>query len=70
MTQIIVNVEDVSLLAELKRAIMMLRGVGSITERTDNTTVSNETTLRAMDDAKAGNTIKCSSLEEYLKAIE
>lgn len=70
MTQIIVNVEDVSLLAELKRAIMMLRGVGSITERTDGTTVSNETTLRAMEDAKAGNTIKCSSFEEYLKAVQ
>ena len=33
MTQLIVNVEDISLLAELKRAIMMLRGVGSITEK-------------------------------------
>ena len=70
MTQIIVNVEDVSLLAELKRAIMMLRGVGSITERIDGATVSNETTLRAMEDAKAGNTIKCSSFEEYLKAVQ
>lgn len=65
MTQIIVNVEDVSLLAELKRAIMMLRVVGSITERTDVTTVSNETTLQAIEEAKSGKTIKCSSFEEY-----
>lgn len=70
MTQIIVNVEDVSLLAELKRAIMMLRGVGSITERTDVTPVPNETTLQAMEEAKAGKTIKCSSFEEYLKAVQ
>lgn len=27
MTQLIVNVEDIGLLAELKRAIMMLKGV-------------------------------------------
>lgn len=33
MTQLIVNIEDVSLLSELKRAIMMLRGVVSISER-------------------------------------
>ena len=70
MTQLIVNVEDISLLGELKRAIMMLRGVGSITEKTDLTTVPNETTLRAMEEAKAGNTIKCSSFEEYLKVVQ
>ena len=33
MTQLIVNVEDISLLGELKHAIMMLRGVVSITEK-------------------------------------
>lgn len=70
MTQLIVNVEDVSLLAELKRAIMMLRGVGSITEKTDSTILPNETTLRAMEEAKTGQTIKCSSFEEYLKVVQ
>ena len=70
MTQLIVNVEDISLLAELKRAIMMLRGVSSITEKTDLTTVPNETTLRAMEEAKTGKTIKCSSFEEYLKVVQ
>ena len=70
MTQLIVNVEDISLLGELKRAIMMLRGVGSITERTDITIVPNETTLRAMEEAKDGKTIKCSSFEEYLKVVQ
>lgn len=70
MTQLIVNVEDTSLLAELKRAIMLLRGVGSITERTDYTNVVNETTLNAMNDAKMGDTIKCRSFEDYLKLVE
>ena len=61
MTQLIVNIEDVSLLSELKRAIMMLRGVVSISEKEN----VNETTLIAMEEAKNGNTIKCSSFEEY-----
>ena len=61
MTQLIVNIEDVSLLSELKRAIMMLRGVVSISEKEN----VNETTLKAMEEAKNGNTIKCSSFEEY-----
>lgn len=66
MTQLIVNIEDVSLLSELKRAIMMLRGVVSISEKEN----VNETTLKAMEEAKNGNTIKCSSFEEYLKLVE
>ena len=69
MTQLIVNVEDVSLLAELKRAITMLRGVGSIVEKTDEA-VPNKTTLKAMNEAKKGKTIKCSNFEEYLNAVK
>ncbi len=70
MTQLIVNIEDTSLLAELKRAIMLLRGVSSITEWTDTTDVFNETTLEAMNEAKIGDTIKCRSFEDYLKLVE
>ena len=70
MTQLIVNIEDASLLAELKRAIMLLRGVSSITEWTDTTNVFNETTLNAMNEAKSGDTIKCRSFEDYLKLVE
>lgn len=66
MTQLIVNIEDVSLLSELKRAIMMLRGVVSISEKEN----VNESTQKAMEEAKNGNTIKCSSFEEYLKLVE
>ena len=65
MTQLIVNIEDVSLLSELKRAIMMLRGVVSISEKKN----VNETTLKAMEEAKNGNTIKCSSFEGYLETV-
>ena len=69
MTQLIVNIEDTRLLSDLKRAIMMLRGVSSISETNDDTTY-NEVTLKAMEEAQSGNTIKCSSFEEYLKLVE
>lgn len=69
MTQLIVNIEDTSLLSGLKRAIMMLRGVSSISETNDDTTY-NEVTLKAMEEAQSGNTIKCSSFEEYLKLVQ
>ena len=66
MTQLIVNIEDVSMLSDLKRAIMMLRGVVSISEKEN----VNETTLKAIEEAKNGNTIKCSSFEEYLNCVK
>ena len=69
MTQLIVNIEDTSLLSDLKRAIMMLRGVASISETNDDTNY-NEVTLKAMEEAQSGNTIKCSSFEEYLKLVQ
>ena len=71
MTQLIVNIEDVSLLEELKAAIKMLRGIGNITERNDsNSAEYNETTLQAMEDAKNGDTIKCNNFEEYLELVQ
>lgn len=69
MTQLIVNIEDTSLLSGLKRAIMMLRGVSSISETNDDTNY-NEVTLKAMEEAQSGNTIKCSSFEGYLKLVQ
>ena len=69
MTQLIVNVEDISLLSDLKKAIMMLRGVASISEKNDVSNVNTDT-LKAMEEAKAGNTIKCNSFEEYLKLVQ
>ena len=69
MTQIIVNIEDASLLNDIKRAIALLRGVASIVENKDASSDSNSTTIEAMNDAKAGNTIKCNSFEDYLNLV-
>lgn len=71
MTQLIVNIEDVSLVEELKAAIKMLKGIGSVTEKNEsNATDYNETTLQAMEEAKVGDTIKCNSFEEYLELVK
>lgn len=70
MTQLIINIEDTSLLSELKRAIKMLRGVGSVSVKHDTDFSSNAATLQAMKDAKAGNTVKCASFEEYLELVK
>ena len=69
MTQLIVNIEDVNLLSELKRAIGMLRGVGTISVKRQAQTV-NDTTLLAMEEAKAGKTVKCKTFEEYLELVK
>lgn len=69
MAQLIVTVDDLSLLPDLKKAIKMLRGVKGISvDKTVNK--SNQTTLCAMDDAKEGKTVKCESFEEYLEKVK
>ena len=70
MTQLIVKIEDTNLLSELKQAILMLRGVVSISERGEASIGLNETTLKAMEEARSGETIKCNSFEEYLKLVQ
>ena len=70
MAQLIVNIEDTSLLNDLKQAIKMLRGVISISERTESKDFLNATTLKAIEDAKAGRTIKCKSFEDYLELVK
>ena len=68
MTELIVTVEDLKLLSDLKRAIKMLRGVKDITIR-ETLDVPNGTTQRAIEELKEGKTIKCRSFEEYLKKV-
>ena len=72
MTQLIVSIEDVRLLPEIKKAIALLRGVGSITESTTEgiSKEAKDVTLRAMRDAKEGRTIKCENFEDYLEKVK
>lgn len=67
MTQLIVSLEDKSILAEIKNAIKMLRGVVAVDEATD---LPNQTTLDAMREAESGCVVVCENMEEYLKAVK
>lgn len=69
MKQLIVTVEDASLLSDLKRAIKMLRGVSDISVKKEEK-ACNATTLRAMKDVKEGRTIKCTNFNEYLDKVK
>ena len=72
MTQLIVAIEDVRLLPDIKKAIALLRGVGNITESEVNgaSMEVKDVTLRAMRDAREGHTIKCESFEDYLEKVK
>lgn len=70
MTQLIVTVEDVSLLSELKRAIKMLRGVEKISVKRTESTLVNRTTLKAIEEVKTGKTIKCKDFADYLESVK
>lgn len=69
MAQLIVAVDDLELLPDLKRAIKMLRGVKDITVQ-KTVDVPNKTTQRAIEELKEGKTIKCRSFEEYLAKVK
>ena len=61
--RLLVTIEDCGLLAEIKQAIGMLRGVVSVETEPDY----NETTLAAMRDCMEGRTVKFDSFDDYLR---
>ncbi len=67
MTELIVKVDDASLLPDLKRAIKLLRGVASIAVKKEKPV---DVTLQAMRDAEEGRTVKCMDFEDYLKKVQ
>ncbi|MCM1030909.1 MAG: hypothetical protein NC410_05630 [Oscillibacter sp.] len=69
MTQIIITIEDLELLPELKRAIKMLRGVKDITV-CKTTDIPNKTTKQAIKEWQEGKTVKCRDFEEYLMKVK
>jgi len=62
MTQLIVSVEDVSMLDQIRQAISMLRGVASVTLKRRSKTGMD----RAMDDIKNGRVYEASSVEDLI----
>ena len=68
MTQLIVSVEETSLLSDIRKAIKLLRGVASVSVGHE-VDVPNPTTLKAMHEAETGQTIVCDTMEDYLKLV-
>ena len=65
--QMIVSVEDVSMLKDLKKAISMMRGVTKITIPRRKSLSSYERSLRDLDE---GHVYKYDSLDDLIKEIE
>ena len=68
MTRLIVSLEDTSMLSEIKNAIGLLKGVASvIVSKTSD--IPNETTIKAIEELKNGNSIVCDSFADYQKLV-
>lgn len=63
-TQITVNIEDASMLKEIKRAISMIRGVVSVEK-----SPAMKSYERARADVKAGRIVKCKDKEDFFAKL-
>ena len=64
---ILVEIEDMSMLKDIKKAISMLKGVGKITLPRRKRYSSYELSLRDLDE---GRVYKYESLEDLIKEVE
>lgn len=68
MTQLIVSLNDETLLPGVKAAIRMLRGVSSVKVCKEENK-PNAQTLQAMHEVESGDTIMCDTMDDYLKLV-
>lgn len=68
MTQLIVSLDDKTLLPSVKAAIRMLRGVTSVKVCKEEK-VPNAKTLQAMREVESGDTVVCDTMDDYLKLV-
>ena len=69
MTQLIVSLEDPSMIDDIKNAIKLLRGVVSVkTSKTSD--VPNKETVDAIKQAENGEVIHCGSFDNYLEFVK
>ncbi|WP_297069960.1 hypothetical protein [uncultured Duncaniella sp.] len=66
MTQLTVSIENPDMLRDIKKAIMMIRGVVSVKAEKPK---PNAATVAAIDAARKGETIHCGSFENYKKMV-
>ena len=65
--QILVNIDDMSMLKDIKKAISMVKGVGKITLPRRQRLSSYERSLRDLDE---GRVYEYDSLDDLIKEIE
>ena len=68
MTQLIVSLEDASMLSDIKKAIRMLRGVASV-RVSETSDIPNSTTIRAMEELESGQTVVCEDFNAYMNLV-
>ena len=68
MTQLIVSLEDASMLSDIKKAIRMLRGVASV-RVSETSDIPNSTTIRAMEELESGQTVVCEDCNAYMNLV-
>lgn len=61
-----ITLEDNAVVSDIKKALKMIRGIASVRVVNQATAEPNKTTLKAIDDVKAGKTYKASSVDDLL----
>lgn len=70
MTQLLVSLEDNSMLADIKKAIRLLRGVTSVKTFGASNKEINAETEAAIKELESGGGIVCDDMESYLKLVK
>lgn len=68
MTQLIVSLEDSSMLSDIKKAIRKLKGVASVSV-SESADLPNVTTAKAIQELEKGDTVVCEDFNAYLKLV-
>ncbi len=70
MAQLVVSVDDISLLRNIQNAISLLRGVSEVKLATDDSEILNETTVKAIEASRRGELTYCSDFDDYLAKVK
>jgi hypothetical protein len=70
MPQLMITIDDASLLPGIKKAIKRLQGVTRISVSKPKITSASRKTLHAIQDAREGKTTRCVSFEDYLEKVK
>ena len=62
-----ITLEENAVVSDIKKALKMIRGVASVrVANSSKTEIPNKTTIKAINDVRAGKTFKASSVDDLL----